>query len=157
MALPLNLRFTDSGAPLFIDIEGDSSEVLFVISTSHVHNGTSNTSVDASSSSIRHPPHPANATMTRKRERDAHSPMKKPMKAVHRADPTDAVRVAGSSNVLDGGFRSQTRMPDSGLMLPPPVPLSHLLSISQPQEPLFLPGSQMSLANSQSLHESGLG
>ncbi|KAF9010669.1 Rad9-domain-containing protein [Cyathus striatus] len=36
MSLSLDLRFTDPAAPLFIDVEGDSSDILFVISTSQV-------------------------------------------------------------------------------------------------------------------------
>ncbi|OBZ73734.1 Cell cycle checkpoint control protein RAD9A [Grifola frondosa] len=38
-SLPLDIRFTDPSAPLFIDIEGDLSETLFVIATSQVQGG----------------------------------------------------------------------------------------------------------------------
>ncbi|KAI6046230.1 Rad9-domain-containing protein [Pisolithus marmoratus] len=36
MSSPLELRFTDPAAPLFIGVEGDESECLFVISTSQI-------------------------------------------------------------------------------------------------------------------------
>lgn len=37
MSLPLDMRFTDPTAPLFIDVEGDHLHATFVISTSQVH------------------------------------------------------------------------------------------------------------------------
>ncbi|KAL1744775.1 Rad9/Ddc1, partial [Schizophyllum fasciatum] len=42
MGLPLDLHFTDAAAPLFIDIEGDSLDALFVISTSQVPGSMAN-------------------------------------------------------------------------------------------------------------------
>ena len=36
MGLPLDLHFTDAAAPLFIEVEGDCFDSLFVISTSLV-------------------------------------------------------------------------------------------------------------------------
>ncbi|TFY53994.1 hypothetical protein EVG20_g9883, partial [Dentipellis fragilis] len=54
MSLSLDLRFTDPAAPLFIDVEGDSIESLFVISTSQVpggaHPNSKSNSVSASAS-----------------------------------------------------------------------------------------------------------
>ncbi|KAG9316562.1 Rad9-domain-containing protein [Chiua virens] len=51
MASALELRFTDPAAPLFIDIEGDESDGLFVISTSQLQGATTSSNLNARSSS----------------------------------------------------------------------------------------------------------
>lgn len=60
MSLSLDLRFTDPAAPLYIDVEGDSLEALFVISTSQVHGA-----VTGAPSQLYQPP-----SANKKRERE---------------------------------------------------------------------------------------
>jgi cell cycle checkpoint control protein RAD9A len=140
MSLPLNLRFTDPAAPLFIDVKGDSFETLFVISTSLVHKA--HTPINQ---------HRQTSTLKRKHT-DAAAPdkFKKPMKVVQR---TDAAALA-----QDYPSQSQSRVPGS---MPPP---SFNPSISSPNvprrlgEPLFLPkSSQVSVANEEALRAFSLG
>jgi cell cycle checkpoint control protein RAD9A len=170
MSLPLDIRFTDPAAPLFIDIEGDSSETLFVISTSQVHG----TAAGASSNQARQP-----QLNDKKRQRDDNTPetarIKKPMRAVQRADPVSVARA-------DLGSRSQSRVPGPMVLpsvsrLPSSQTFSHDVrngtmahpsfippanpSFSHTQhsrEPLFLPGSsQLSVADEEAIRASGLG
>jgi hypothetical protein len=75
------------------------------------------------------------------------------MKAAQRADPADLARAVQSSS-SSGQFRSQSGIPTGSISMPPP---SLLLPTNRQREPLFLPGSQASIANSQTLRESGLG
>lgn len=58
MASALELRFTDPAAPLFIDIEGDESDGLFVISTSQFQGTSSNSNANTRSSSTPKPQQP---------------------------------------------------------------------------------------------------
>lgn len=103
MSLPLDIRFTDPAAPLFIDVEGDNSETLFVISTSQVHG------IPAGYTHNAPPSH-------KKREREE-TPVetvrfKKPMKAVQPATP--------ASLVSERRPRPQSDLPAT--MLPPAPP-----------------------------------
>lgn len=86
MGLCLDLRFTDPAAPLFIDVEGDESEYLFVISTSQI-NGSS---VAAPSNSVqlhaRKRPLPNDEGEGSSKQRSETPRIKKPMKAVQRMD-----------------------------------------------------------------------
>ncbi|KAK7057232.1 Rad9-domain-containing protein [Favolaschia claudopus] len=157
MSLALDLRFTDPAAPLFIDIEGDNADTLFVISTSQVPGATMPSQVST-------------AANTKKREREETprdlARIKRPMKAVQR---TDAASIAQADR---SASRSQsmatTRM--AGSMPPPPIPnrpsshpeensnLQMTPSSSRPKEPLFLPmSSQMSAVDEQVLRDTGLG
>ncbi|KAJ6609871.1 Rad9-domain-containing protein [Mycena sp. CBHHK59/15] len=150
MSLALDLRFTDPAAPLFIDVEGDNCDILFVISTSQVP-GAPNPSQPPSN--------------PKKRERDEtprnFARVKKPMKVVQRAD-------AASLAQADRASRSQSRNP--GSMPPPSVPsrsfsYSHgesrdpqmTLAPSRAREPLFLPASQLSAADEEIIRNTGLG
>lgn len=53
MTLPIDLRFTDPASPLFIDVEGDNSETLFVISTSQVATNSASTSQTTTASNTK--------------------------------------------------------------------------------------------------------
>ena len=145
MSIPLDLRFTDPGAPLYIDVEGDGAEVLFVISTSHVPGSYSTVqrSSQAVNSKKRELEHPTNETPR----------FKKPMKAAQPLAPETAISRAASTS------RSQTYN-DSASMPPPGLP-----RLEDPpdgrgharKEPLFLPSSQMSVADEEALRSIGLG
>ncbi|KAJ7680277.1 Rad9-domain-containing protein [Mycena polygramma] len=157
MSLPLELRFTDPAAPLFIDVEGDNADTLFVISTSQVPGAPMPSQV---------------STNAKKREREEtprdFARIKKPMKAVQRTD-------AASLAQADRASRSQSMSRTAGSMPPPPVPQRSFQSQheetfaaqmtpgpSRVQEPLFLPSSQppssqLSAADEQIIRDTGLG
>ncbi|KAG6896798.1 hypothetical protein C0992_005948 [Termitomyces sp. T32_za158] len=150
MSIAIDLRFTDPAAPLFMDIEGDNSEGLFVISTSQVHG------VGTGSSSQNYV-----APNTKKREREE-TPLdiknKKPIKAVHRVDPcTPSVppsfgRLPGHTPTTPQAAPSHARPQD---MTNNATALGQL---QLPQEPLFLPSSsQLSSADEEILRATGLG
>jgi len=149
MSLGMELRFTDPAAPLFIDVEGDCLEALFVISTSQV------SSAGASASS-----HRRNVT-TKKREREETlgktTKIKRPMRVVQpslamerdqpNADPEPQSCVPSSTVCQES---RQTDMP------PPSFP-GHSPSTGKAHEPLFLPSSsQLSAADEAVLRASGL-
>ncbi|KAG6336035.1 hypothetical protein ID866_3051 [Astraeus odoratus] len=138
MGLALDLRFTDPAAPLFIVVEGDESESLFVISTSQMQNAPPNTHdangpVNPSSSadtrmSARKRAHPDVPVENQQSLHSAgsrpHSETprieraRKPMKAAHRTDATPAT---GSRDVT---ARSQTGPGADGSLDPSLLPVS---------------------------------
>lgn len=142
MSLSLDLRFTDPAAPLFIDIEGDNSESMFVISTSQVHGA-------ATGAPTQHYQPPNN----KKRERQDspnEAKNKRPMKAVQIIDRVLAssrfslqpAQIASQESVRE--TRGNTELPhnDRGISL----------------EPLFLPeSSQLSVTRAEAIRSSGLG
>jgi cell cycle checkpoint control protein RAD9A len=139
MSLTLDLRFTDPAAPLFIDIEGDNSESLFVISTSQVHGSTTGV-----------PTQHYQPSNNRKRERqDTPTEVrnKKPMKAVQVVDrPSHSLPRATPAAV----HRSSQEASSSRVLSRP----NH----GVPAEPLFLPtSSQLSVAHEEAIRSSGLG
>ncbi|KAF7782179.1 hypothetical protein Agabi119p4_1555 [Agaricus bisporus var. burnettii] len=155
MTLALDMCFTETAAPLYIDAEGDCVQGLFVIATSQppgVH-------IPASQNGYRQ-------MLNKKRDRedtgvDVQQP-KRSAKIVSRVDMSSSVSSAAHS-------RQSSRVPES---MPPPSfagPGSFrptIASLHQPsppnivkqvQEPLFLPSSQLSVAENQFLKEAGLG
>ncbi|KAJ7462242.1 Rad9-domain-containing protein [Mycena galericulata] len=154
MSLALELRFTDPAAPLFIDVDGDNSDTLFVISTSQVPGAPVPSQV------------PSNP---KKREREEtprdFARIKKSMKVVQR---TDAVSLAQADRVS----RSQSTSRTATSMPPPPVPQrsyptqpeemadAQMTPVpSRKREPLFLPmsSSQLSAVDEQIIRDTGLG
>ena len=157
MMLPLDMRFTDTVSPLFIDVEGDCTQGLFVIATSQPPG------VPIPTSQNNYRPMPS----YKKREREE-TPMdinrpNRAMKIVSKVE-TDAI----SRNMVQS--RQHSLNPDS---MPPPspglnslrphsIPLA-LLQLSQhstrpeKEEPLFLPSSQLTTAENNFLKEVGLG
>jgi len=153
---PLEFRFTDPAAPLFIDLEGDNVESLFVISTSQVHGVTPSTQRTSSQ-----------VVNTRKRERsESETPrIKKSMKVVQPAN----------AETYDNQLRQTSRAP--GSMPPPSVPLPSIIAnrftfnaaashgsnqVAGPSagghnEPLFFPASQLSVAEEAVIRSTGLG
>lgn len=148
----LDVRFTDPAAALYVDIQSDSIESLFAISTSRVPGAPTPPAVAVPSQV-----HPAGSSGSaqvhvRKRPReDSAAPRHRtPAKVVERVGPSIHPR------------RVQAPPP------PPPPPsmpshapqgarLSSLPMRQTPEEPLFLPESQMSAADREALHASGLG
>ena len=162
MTLPLDLRFTDPAAPLFIDIEGDATETLSVISTSQVQGAPTATQTNYNGNASSNP-------NLKKREREQSSSqtsrIKKSMKVVQPAGPEGLNIRSGSTS------RSGSRVPGS---MPPPsiIPgINSQMPLSQghnhndassskherKNEPLFLPSSQMSTADEELLRSTGLG
>jgi cell cycle checkpoint control protein RAD9A len=136
LSLDLHLRFTDPAAPLFIDVEDEDCNTLFVISTSQV----------PGSNPHRHQAPFNGSSINKKRVLDedpssglANPKTKKAMKVVQLAAAD-----ARADNITP---RSSSHHPPR-----PTVPISpapHLpLPFSQRQEdgPLFLPGSQVTVA-----------
>ena len=170
MTLNLDIHFTDPASPLYIDVEGDNSEALFVISTSEVATGAgaqSTTGQQQRTENMRkkrireengdgsggEENGDSDERASRPSEREREKP-KRPIKVVQRADPTAVVRGA-QAYILSSSSRT------TGSMVPPPsLPFrQRSQSRSGDREPLFLPGSQVSipLAASQAIKESGLG
>ncbi|KAL0956314.1 hypothetical protein HGRIS_002467 [Hohenbuehelia grisea] len=141
MSLPLDLRFTDPTAPLYIDVEGDCTSGLCVISTSNVP-GVPSTQHQPSPN-----PRTSNKTVNLKRRNESMEPgpSKKPMKAVHREENPATSR--------------QASMRPSTSMLPPPLPPSQpAFPARTVKEPLFLPSSsQLSVVDEEAIRQSGLG
>jgi len=158
MAQSLDFRFTDPAAPLFIDVEGDNVDTLFIISTSQVQGGTLGS--QGTSSQV---------VNTRKRERDrseSETPrLKKPLKVVQEVDSEMGRHHSNYS-------RGTSRIPGS---MPPPSTIPnrstfHAIasqgltygSMSRSEnprqdEPLFLPSSQLSVTALEVIRSTGLG
>lgn len=163
--MSLEMRFTEPATPLFIEMEGDALDVLFVISTSQVQRGPSST--QRKSQTIN----------ARKREREQSTNetprIKKPMKAAQ-AVALDR-DLSGKSRAGSYAF---------GSMPPPSAIGQNRLSNDQAdyrqdshsqtaasfnhvnsretfhqkikEEPLFLPSSQISVADEEALKAIGL-
>ncbi|KAF9464941.1 Rad9-domain-containing protein [Collybia nuda] len=148
MSLSLNIRFTDPSAPLFIDVEGDSLEALFVISTSQVHGA-----VTGAPSQYYQP------LANKKRERDEtpvdQNRVKKPTKVAQRINKLESLpqstQVVRPTPVVQRTESDMTMPPPSFI---PPAILPH----NPFQEPLFWPSSsQLSAANGVAFQGTGLG
>ncbi|GJE90949.1 hypothetical protein PsYK624_070960 [Phanerochaete sordida] len=179
-ALTLDLRFTEPSAPVFIDIDGDLSETLFVIATSEVREEDIPAGVPPRARSAR-----ADSLQPRGRKRELESAepeprglvtpgsaRRKPQKVVVRADRESMSRSLASQSSRGSVARAMAppappaqhgfagAPPSSNPFAPPPTPpppreRDPLFS----QEPLFLPGSQVPLsqAAAAAVRESGLG
>ncbi|KAJ4468129.1 Rad9-domain-containing protein [Lentinula aciculospora] len=155
--LGLDIRFTDPTEPLFIDVEGDNFETLFVISTSQPPGSATQTHLAS--------------TDSKKRSREDtpadSARFKKSMKVVQ--STTDRASLARDTTP------ARSTLSLSKQMLPPANPATptsnhvsnyqsshapHLASTSKLSQelPLFLPGSsQLSILDEAALRESGLG
>lgn len=117
MASALELRFTDPAAPLFIDIEGDESDGLFVISTSQLQGTASNSNTNTRISSTPKPqqpggqkrPHPDNEVQQflnasgsgrGRSETPRAEKAKKSMKAVQRMEVTGTTGVSRENSTV---------------------------------------------------------
>ncbi|KAJ3984736.1 Rad9-domain-containing protein [Lentinula detonsa] len=153
--LGLDIRFTDPAEPLFIDVEGDNLETLFVISTSQP---------PGSATQARLAPPGIKKRLREDTPADS-ARLKKPMKVVQ--STTDRASLARDNTPACNTISSSWQMP------PPAIPVTptpnHACqqsltprmasseSSSQQEPPLFLPGSsQISVSDEAALRESGL-
>ncbi|KAI0319386.1 Rad9-domain-containing protein [Amylostereum chailletii] len=149
MSLALDLRFTDPAAPLFIDVESDSIESLFVVSTSQVPgSSTSSQARSASSASNKRP--------RTQESQDRAQDRRRPMKVVERTDATELARRMGDARVGSQAMPPPS-LPMHARPSQPPVSQRPRPNADDSEEPLFLPASQMSAADEVALRQSGLG
>lgn len=158
MTLPLDMQFTDTLAPLFIDVEGDCTQGLFVIATSQ----PPGVPIPTSQNNYR----PMSSYRKREREEtpiDINRPSRA-MKIVRKVEAVEADAISG--NIVQS--REHSQIPDFVPPLCPPGPSSHSTSpaLRQPSRrsillekevPLFLPSSQLTVAENNFLKEAGLG
>lgn len=187
MALPLGIHFTDPASPIFIDIEGDNSETLCVISTSQLganasapsqahstternsasrkrvreednDNGNGNENENENHNHNRNEEDP-NVRVSVPRSRPADKERaKRPMKAVQRADLTFLAHAQAHASTSSRSGTVRGSMPPPASI--PFRPLSQTPIFSQnnnDRDPLFLPGSQLSVAEEEAIRDSGLG
>ncbi|TFK68700.1 hypothetical protein BDN72DRAFT_820974 [Pluteus cervinus] len=117
MSLALELRFTDATAPLFVNVEGDHLESLFVLSTSQVHSQNLGDNTIANANNV--DGEGSNLRTVR---------VKKPMKAAHRAEIPPKPHNSGPTSSSQSHFQGP---PESN------TPQDANTSLRQ-QEPLFL-------------------
>lgn len=155
MTLPLDMQFTDFLAPLFIDVEGDCTQGLFVIATSQ----PPGVPIPTSQNNYR----PMSSHRKRERE-ETPIDINRPSRAMKIVRKVEADAISG--NTVQS--REHSQMPDFVPPLCPPGPSSHLTSpaLLQPSQhsiplekevPLFLPSSQLTIAENNILKEAGLG
>ncbi len=157
MSLSLEMRFTEPAVPLFIEMEGDSLEILFVISTSQVQGAPSSTQRNSQAMNVR----------KRDREQSANETprIKKPMKAAQSVavDRESSVKPRAGS-YASGSMPPPSAIPQHRSLLDKPAYQQQnadypamISSRRQAQvEPLFLPSSQMSAADEEALRAIGL-
>ncbi|KAI9464830.1 Rad9-domain-containing protein [Russula earlei] len=136
----LDVRFTDPGAALYVNVQSDSIESLFAMSTNRVPGApTSHVAAVPSQARSAGSSESAQDRISHKRPREETAgPHRTSAKVVERiVSPAFIRRSAGA---------------------PPPPPSLHAQAVRRhPEEPLFLPGSQMSAADREALYASGLG
>ncbi|KDQ28530.1 hypothetical protein PLEOSDRAFT_1040901 [Pleurotus ostreatus PC15] len=144
LGLALDIRFTDPANPLFIDVESDLTESLFVISTSQVPGQPFQPSQAQPLN---------NRSNKREREGDAAehpNKYKKPMKAAQR-DPIPSARASSSTPLPQS--RHVSRAYET-----PCTPGPSNRPEGPHRDPLFLPtSSQLSVAEEAAIRSSGLG
>ena len=152
MSLALDLRFTDPAAPLFIDVEGDHAETLFVISTSQVHGA-------APGAPRQHYPQDSSSRKRGREETPQKTRNTKPMKAVQSVEgrllQTPRTGTAERSPIPLTQAPAQLSQIDP----PPFVPnMTPELPPVQMKEPLFLPSlSQLSVVDEAAVRATRLG
>jgi cell cycle checkpoint control protein RAD9A len=140
------VRFTDPAAALYVNVQSESIESMFAMSTSHVP-GAPAPAGAAVLSQARSAGSSGSARdrASRKRPREGTTVRQRtPAKVVERVAPSALIR--GSQ-----GARQPAPLRASA-MRRPSFPVRH-----RQEESLFLPGSQMSTADKEALHASGLG
>src|SRR5258708_20693149 len=147
MEAVLNVRFTDPAAALHVNVQSDSIESLFAMSTSRVP-GAPEPPVASAPRQTRSsgPSGSAQGRRTKKRP-FAETTMRRriPAKVVERVSPPLALARGASGAQSSAPSRAPARHQ-------PSHPVRHAR-----EEPLFLPDSQMSAADKEALHASGLG
>jgi hypothetical protein len=143
----LNVRFTDPAAALHVNVQSDSIESLFAMSTSRVP-GAPEPPVASAPRQTRsaEPSGSAPGRRTKKRPFEESTMRRRiPAKVVERVSPPPASARGASGAQSSTPSRAPARHQ-------PSHPVRHAR-----EEPLFLPDSQMSAADREALHASGLG
>ena len=146
MEAVLNVRFTDPAAALYVNVQSDSIESLFAMSTSRVPGApeppegtvrgqTRSAEPSGSAQGRRSNKRPPDETTMRRRT---------PAKVVQRVSPPALARRASGAQPSAPSHAPARHQPSH--------PIRH-----PREEPLFLPGSQLSAADKEALYASGLG
>ena len=151
MSLALDLRFTDPAAPLFIDVEGDHTETLFVISTSQVH---------GAAPGVRRQHYPSDSS-SKKRGREE-TPQEtrntKPMKVVRSVE--GRILQTPRTGTAERSPIPLTQAPAQASQIDPPPFMPNITPEPPPvqmKEPLFLPSlSQLSTVDEAVIRATGL-
>ena len=145
MEAVLNVRFTDPAAPLYVNVQSDSIESLFAMSTSRVPGAPEppEATVPRQTRSAE-PSGSVQGRRTNKRPTDETTMRRTPAKVVQRVSPHALARRTSGAQPSAPSHAPERHQPSHPLRQPR-------------EEPLFLPGSQMSAADKEALHASGLG
>ena len=146
MEAVLDVRFTDPAAALYVDVRSDGIEGLFAMSTSRVPGAPAPppVAVPSQARSAGSSGSAEGRARKRPREEDVASRHRTPAKVVERVEPARVARQASRAQVPTPSHASASAgRPHS------PHPRN------SPEEPLFLPGSQMTAADQAALHASG--
>jgi cell cycle checkpoint control protein RAD9A len=157
MLATLNLRFTKASDPLVIELECDDTECLFVISTNHAPSGFPIPSQQSRQPSV-------STGRKRQREEDEGTPEPTPKaleNAVIRRKPMKVVQKQNvqmiAKSLASESQRSSRSMPPPSLPLYSEQELEYTQDLPPEAEPLFLPGSQMSVEEEALIRSTGLG
>ncbi|KAH9992741.1 Rad9-domain-containing protein [Russula compacta] len=142
MEAVLDVRFTDPAAALYVDVQSDSIESLFAMSTSLVPGAPA--SPAAVRSQARSAGLSGSAQGHKRPREEAAARHRTPAKVVERVAPAAFTRRSPGPRSPVPSHAPAVRRPS--------LPVRHLQ-----EESLFLPGSQMSAADKEALHASGLG
>jgi hypothetical protein len=146
MEAVLNVRFTDPAAALYVNVQSDGIESLFAMSTSRVPGAPEPPEGTAPRQTrSAEPSGSAQGRRTNKRPSDETTMRRRtPAKVVQRVSPPALARGASGAQPSAPSHTPARHQPSH--------PIRH-----PREEPLFLPGSQMSTADKEALHASGLG
>ncbi|KAJ3762382.1 Rad9-domain-containing protein [Lentinula raphanica] len=149
--LGLDIRFTDPAEPLFIDVEGDNFETLFVISTSHPPNSSAQARLAPSGPKKRlREDTPADSTRFRK-------PTKVVQSTTDLGQDTTPARITASPLSMRLPQVAPTSLSQRSISFQDQDVMT-TSRLSQQKPPLFLPTpSQISDSDKAVLRESGLG
>jgi cell cycle checkpoint control protein RAD9A len=140
------VRFTDPAAPLYVNVQSDSIESLFAMSTSRVPGAPEppEGTVPRQTHSAE-PSGSAQGRISNKRPSDETTMRRRtPAKVVQRVSPPVLARRASGAQPSASSHVSARHQPSHPIRRPR-------------EEPLFLPVSQMSAADKEALQASGLG
>ncbi|KAI0272404.1 Rad9-domain-containing protein [Gloeopeniophorella convolvens] len=148
MDASIDMRFTDPGTPLYVEVRNDGIECLFAVSTNSAPGAPAPAPVRSQSRPAGTPDSAQGQARKRLREESPARP-RAPARIVERIKPSALTRRVVPEQRAQG---SLLPAPAPGASMgPPPLPASART------EPLFLPGSQMSAADEAALRASGLG
>jgi len=144
MEAVLDVRFTDPAAALYVDVLSDGIDGLFAMSTSRVPGAPAPPPV-ALPSQARSAASSSGSAEGRARKR----PREEDVASRHRT-PARVVERVESARVARQGSRARVPTPSQRASTAPSIPPHN-----SPEQPLFLPGTQMTAADQAALHASG--